>query len=254
VAKQRFRLGGALPCHYGYFGEGFFGSEVSQAWDSMLARRTQYVVVVDPAKYSIPPQVFNQALSRENFPVVLRNLETSALFAQEPPLVENPGILIFRRIQEAPTPFDRINRGRALSDRGLHEQALAELREATVLGPSNVEAWANLALAYERAGRFQEALSAGVRARQLSPRHYYVNLLLARVSFQLEEWRDVVSYAREAASDAPSATDQVNAWVLAARGAFQSGDSQSGCEFLRRAGLATSDARVPEAPKHSCDK
>jgi hypothetical protein len=58
VARQRFRRGGSLPCHYGYFEEGFFGSEVSQAWDSMLARQTQYVVVVDPAKYSTPRQVF----------------------------------------------------------------------------------------------------------------------------------------------------------------------------------------------------
>ena len=241
VAKQRFRRGGALPCHYGYFGEGFFGSRVSQAWDSMLARQTQYVVVVDPAKYSTPPQVFNQALSRENFPRVLQKLETSELFTQEPPLAEDAGILIFRRLDGVLTLFDHINRGRALSDQGLHEQAVADLQEATVLGPSNVEAWANLALAYERAGRFQEAISAGVRARQLSPRHYYVNLGLARVSFQLEEWRDVVSYAREAASDAPSTADQANAWALAARGAFRSANSQLGCEFLQRAGLTTNN-------------
>jgi hypothetical protein len=97
VARQRFRRGGALPCHYDYFGEGFFGSEVSEAWDSMLARQTQYVVTVDPAKYSTPPQVANQALSRENFPRVLQKLETSELFTQEPPLVENTGILIFHR-------------------------------------------------------------------------------------------------------------------------------------------------------------
>ena len=273
VARQRFRRGGALPCHYGYFGEGFFGSEVSQAWDSMLARQTQYVVVVDPAKYSTPPQVANQALSRENFPRVLRKLETSELFTQEPPLVENTGILIFRRVEGVLTLFDHINRGRALSDRGLHEQAVADLQEATVLGPSNVEAWTNLAFAYERAGRFQEAISAGIRARQLSPRDHFINLMLARVSFQLEEWRDVVRYAREAASDAPSTANQANAWALAARGAFRSGDSQLGCEFLRRAetlrtwrgkilltlrraatGLTTNDDRVPEASSYTCDK
>jgi hypothetical protein len=254
VARQRFRRGGALPCHYGYFGEGFFGSEVSQAWDSMLARQAQYMVVVDPAKYSTPPQVFNQALSRENFPRVLRKLETSGLFTQEPPLVENTGILIFRRVEGVLTVADRITRGRALSDRGLHEQAVADLQEATVLGPSNVEAWANLALAYERAGRFREAISAGARARQLSPRHYYVNLGLARVSFELEQWRDVVRYARDAASDFPSTADQANAWALAARGAFRSGDSQGGCGFLRRAGLTINDNRVPEASSHTCDK
>jgi tetratricopeptide (TPR) repeat protein len=171
----------------------------------------------------------------------MQKLETSELFTQEPPLAEDTGILIFRRLDGALTFFDHINRGRSLSDQGLHEQAVAALQEATVLGPSNVEAWANLALVYERVGRFQEAISAGVRARQLSPRHYYVNLGLARVSFQLEEWSDVVSYAREAASDAPSTADQANAWALAARGAFRSGDSQLGCEFLQRAGLTTNN-------------
>jgi hypothetical protein len=101
VAERRFRRGGALPCHYGYLGDGFFGSEVSQAWDSLLARQTQYVVVVDPARYSTPSQVFNQTLSRENFPRVLRKLETSELFTQEPPLAENTGILIFHRVEGA---------------------------------------------------------------------------------------------------------------------------------------------------------
>jgi hypothetical protein len=101
VAERRFRQGGGLPCHYGYLGDGFFGSEVSQAWDSLLARQTQYVVVVDPARYSTPSQVFNQTLSRENFPRVLQKLQTSALFTQELPLAENTGILIFHRVEGA---------------------------------------------------------------------------------------------------------------------------------------------------------
>jgi len=254
VAKQRFRRGGSLSCHYGYFGDGFFGSEVSQAWESMLSHQTQYVVVVDPAKYSTPPQVFNRALSRDNFPIVLRKLETSEFFTLEQPLREDSGILIFHRVEGVLSLFDRINRGRAYSDRGLHEQAVTDLRQATTQGPTNVEAWANLAFAYERAGRFQEAIAAGLRARQLSPRHHYVNLVLARVSFQLEQWRDVVTYAREAAADAPSTADQVNARALAARGAFRSGDSQGGCEFLRQAGLSTKDERVAEASSHTCEK
>ena len=254
VAKQRFRRGGDLSCHYGYFGDGFFGSEVSKAWDSMLSRQTQFVVVVDPAKYSTPPQVFNQALSRDNFPIVLRKLESSEFFTLEQPLREDSGILIFHRIEGVLSLFDRINRGRAFSDRGLHEQAVTDLRQATTMEPTNVEAWANLAFAYERAGRFQEAIDAGVRARQLSPRHHYVNLVLARVFFQLEQWPDVVTYARDAASDAPSVAEQVNALTLAAKGAFRSGDAQGGCEFLRRAGLSAQDERVVEAASHTCEK
>ena len=49
AAKRRFRDGGALPCHYGYFGDNFFGAEVTRAWESMLSRETQFVVVLDPA-------------------------------------------------------------------------------------------------------------------------------------------------------------------------------------------------------------
>ena len=93
--------------------------------------------------------------------------------------------------------------GTCADDQGFHEQAVKVLREVTDLEPKNVKAWANLAFAYERAGRFQEAIAAGVRARQLSPRHHYVNLMLARVSFQLEQWRDAVTYARDADFSCP---------------------------------------------------
>ena len=99
----------------------------------MLARQTQFVVVVDPAKYSTPPQVFNQALSRENFPRVLQKLETSELFTHKPPLAEDTGILIFRRLDGVLTLFDYASTGDARC--GLHEQAVADLQEATVLGP-----------------------------------------------------------------------------------------------------------------------
>ena len=101
VAKQRLRNGGELPCQFGWLGDSFFGSDVATAWERILSRQAKYVVVVDPAVYTTPAQVFNQALSRDNFPVVLQKLQTSDLFEREPRLAEDPGVLIFRRVSPA---------------------------------------------------------------------------------------------------------------------------------------------------------
>jgi hypothetical protein len=98
MAKNSLWRGGGPSCRYGYLGDGFFGSNVSRAWDSLLSRHARYVVVVDPAVYPTPAQTANEALSRENYPVILRKLESSGLFELERRLVEDPGILIFRRV------------------------------------------------------------------------------------------------------------------------------------------------------------
>ena len=247
VAKQRLREGGELPCEYGYLGDGFFGADVEQAWQSLVTRRAQHVIVADPGVYPIPPQVFNRALSQENLPVVLRKLTTSGLFELDSRLPEDPGILIFRRV-------DHINRGRGLSDRGLHEQAIAILRTATTLEPTSVEAWANLALAYERGGGLQEAIAAGSQARQLDPDHYYVNMILARAFLQQKKWTQAMRHARDAASHAPGDLESVDALVLGARGAFQAGDSNAGCEFLRLARLRPSAKIRGELTTDVCEK
>jgi hypothetical protein len=246
VAKNRFRTGGDLPCHYGYFGEGFFGADVATAWDTMLGHQTEFVILADPAKYTTPPQVFNKALSQENFPQVLRRFETSGLYRLEQARPADAGVLIFRRVSGVPSVIDRINSGRALTDRGLHDQAIAELRNATTSAPTNVEAWANLAYAYERAGRFEEAIDAGMEVRKSNPRHHYVNLLMARAYSGLGRWRDVVTLAGEASVDAPGPADRVNALTLAAKGAFRLGQSQEGCALLRQAGLPPTGESVGE--------
>jgi hypothetical protein len=247
VAKRRLREGGDLPCEYGYLGDSFFGADVGRAWQSIVARRAQHVIVADPAVYPTPPQVFNQALSRENFPVVLLKLTTSELFELDSRLPEDPGILIFRRV-------DHIGKGRALSDRALHEQAIGFLRKATTLEPTNVEAWANLALAYEREGSLQAAIAAGSQARRLDPDHYYVNMILARAFFQQGKWAEVTGHAGDAASHAPGVRESVDALVLGARGAFRSGDSNAGCEFLRRAGLRPSAEILGKLTSDVCGK
>ena len=247
VAKHRWRHGGALPCQYGHLGDNFFGVEdVSRAWDSILSRQAQHVIVVDPALYPTPALVFNKALSRENFPILLRKLESSGFFELQPRLREDPGILIFRRV-------DRIAEGRSLSDRGRHEEAVALLREAATLEPTNAEAWANLAFAYERAGSFQEALAAAARANQLAPDHYYMDMILARVSLQNEKWTDVLRHAQDADSHAPSEPERAAALSLAATAAFRAGDAHGGCDFLRRSGQKPSAEILGNLPSDICE-
>jgi Tetratricopeptide repeat len=247
VAKNRLWRGGGQSCHYDYLGDGFFGSDVSRAWNSVLSHQARHVIVVDPAVYPTPAQTANEALSRQNFPIIFRQLETGGLFELDEGLVEDPGILIFRRV-------DHVGNGRALSDRGLHEQAVAVLRKATTLEPTNVEAWANLALACERQGSFQEAIAAATRARQLKPDHYYVDMTLARAFFQQKKWTEVVRNAQEAESHAPAVRERADALVLAARGAFRSRDVNGGCDFLRRAGLTPSSDILGELPSDACEK
>jgi hypothetical protein len=248
VAKQRWQYGGDLPCQYGYLGDNFFGVEdVSRAWESILSRKAQYVIVVDPAPYPTPAVVFNKALSRENGPILLQKLESSAVFELQPHLPEDPGILIFHRV-------DLITKGRTLSDRGHHEEAVALLRQAATLEPTNAEAWANLAFAYERAGRFQEAIAAGTRAIQLTPNHYYVDMILARVSFQENKWTEGVRHARDAESHAPAARERADALYLAVSGGFRSGDVEGGCNLLRQSGLKPGAEVFGNLPTDICEK
>ena len=124
-------------------------------------------------------------------------------------------------------------KGRALSDRGRHEQAIEELTKATALDPGNVEAWANLAFAYERQGNMPMAISAGSQARKLAPTHYYVNLGLARAFFQQKQWRAAVERAEDAVVQAPGASQRVEALFVAARSAFRARDATKGCTLLR---------------------
>jgi hypothetical protein len=98
VAKNRFWSKATHPpCYYDYVGDAFFGSTVPRAWNSLLARRARYFITADPSVYPPPRRPFNQVLSAQNFPVMLDTVRTSGSFVLEPPLREDPGILIFQR-------------------------------------------------------------------------------------------------------------------------------------------------------------
>ena len=105
VAKNSLLQNRRPPCYYGYLGVDFFGSTVADAWNSMLSNRARYFITVDPKIYMVPAFVLNKTLNQDNFPVILEKVQTSGLFEAEPPLREDPGILIFRRGNVA--SFDR---------------------------------------------------------------------------------------------------------------------------------------------------
>lgn len=97
AAKNSLLQNHRPPCYYGYLGVDFFGSTVADAWNSMLSNQARYFITVDPKIYPVPALVFNKTLNEDNFPVMLEKVQTSGLFEAEPPLREDPGILIFRR-------------------------------------------------------------------------------------------------------------------------------------------------------------
>jgi tetratricopeptide (TPR) repeat protein len=192
-----------------------------------MARNVRYYIGVDSSAYAVPTTSIDRVLNQLNDPI-LKRVERSGLFRREPGIAEHNGILMYKAV-------DYVTDGRALSDQGKHEEAIAELTRATILDRANVEAWANLALAYERQGSPQKAIAAGTEARRLNPGHYYVNLGLARSHAQLKEWADARARAEDAALKAPGVVEEVNAIVLAARSSFSAGNAERGCTLLQRA-------------------
>jgi hypothetical protein len=249
VAERNPWRPSALPlCNFHYAGGNFFGASAADTWRLMIADPVRYVITADPAVYAPLPRVWNTSLDPRNFGVLWANLTTTGHFKREPPLAEDPGIAIFRRV-------DQLAGGRALSDQGLHEQAIPVLRRVAAEQPSNVEAWANLALVYERAARFADAVEAGERALALNPGHYYVNLGLARVRVQRHEWKEAIVRGEAAAANAPSAERRADALLLAARASFRGGDRAHGCDLLRQvSGTPTDREILTEMSTNGCGR
>lgn len=215
-----------LRCYYDSLGY-YLESDPDKAWRKILSMRIRYYVTVDPDLYPVPPDALSQRLNLLNSPI-LEKVQTSGLFEPEPPLAEDPGILIFRRI-------DYISSGRELSDQGEHEQAIETLRKATSLEPSNAEAWANLGLAYSRQGRQEEAISAYRQVLKLNPDHYWAIHLLAQILYDQEQWADVTSLEQRAVKVAPDDQQHAASLALLARAYYQLGDTTRACNLFRQA-------------------
>jgi tetratricopeptide (TPR) repeat protein len=236
----------ALNCDFAAIG--YYDSDAERAWSQLMSIRIAYYIAVDSTVFPTQSTSLDSTLNQLNAPT-LKRIESSGLFQRERGIDGHEGILIFRRVDRV----DHVASGRALSDQGRHQQAIDELNIAARLDPHNVEAWANLALAYERAGDFPQAVSAGIRARSLDAGHYYVNLGLARAFMQQGEWTHAAGRAEDAAAHAPDPQHRVDALVMAAKAAFQIPDSRKGCTLLRRAeALPAGRLILDEGARHAC--
>ena len=246
AAAKRLAPRHKLACDYDAIA--YYDPDANDAWDRLMARNIKYYIGLDAAAYEIPSLAVDRTLNQLNGPI-LKRVEESGYFTREVGIPAHEGILVYRRVAF----IDHVTHGRALSDRGRHLEAIDELAKATVLEPTNVEAWANLALAYERDDNMEQAIAAATQARRLKPDHYYVNLGLARAYTRLGRWNDALARAEDAALNAPGTSEQVSALALAARSAFDSGNAPKGCRLLRRAAtLHSSPELMGELSGHRC--
>lgn len=230
---------GSVSCRYGYLGDSFFGDTPANTWAKLVMQRPRYLVIPDPRVYPPAEKAFNQALNPHNYPVILGKLRSSIIFFEEPPIAQNPGILVFRLV-------DFIYDGRRLSDEGRHQEAIGYLLQATKQEPKNAEAWANLQLAYLRNRQYQLAIDTGQRALDLVPQHYYVLRNMAE-TFQIEgNWAESLNFGGRALRLAPGPQAKVDISVLLARSHLKLRQQSSACAVLRAARTESEDKMVDE--------
>jgi len=80
-----------------------FSESPDKIWSWILSARIRYYVVITPDLHPVGADSHSQALNRNYLPM-LKKVQSSGLFELEPPLSEDPSILIFRRNEiEPPT-------------------------------------------------------------------------------------------------------------------------------------------------------
>jgi len=91
-----------VGCQYGSV-HNFFESDPDKVWNNILSAQIHYYITISPDSHPVPEDSYNQAINR-NYLAMLHKVQRSGLFELEPPLAEDPDILIFRR-----TEMNRIN-------------------------------------------------------------------------------------------------------------------------------------------------
>ena len=112
VAAKQFAVADRVRCAYTGIA-GYFDADVNAGWSRVLALNPHYYIATDPDIYPIPDDKISQAIDRLNLPL-LNRVETSGLFAPEPVLREDPGVMIFR--QETPGKQFRHAEASAMAD------------------------------------------------------------------------------------------------------------------------------------------
>ena len=69
---------------------------------------------------------------------------------------------------------EQVQFGIELAQKNLWKEAEFRWEKAVELDPTYPSAWNNLAIAYEQAGKFDDALKAYERARKLDPKNNYI--------------------------------------------------------------------------------
>ena len=83
-----------VGCQYGSV-HNFFEFDPDKVWSNILSVQFHYYVTIDPDLDPVPSDAGSQAVNRNYLPM-LKKVQSSGLFELEPPLAEEPGILIFR--------------------------------------------------------------------------------------------------------------------------------------------------------------
>jgi hypothetical protein len=94
TAAKKLAPSNRQRCYYEYLG--YVVSDLDKAWNHVLSLNPFYYITSDPKIYPISADKLDQAINQLNIPILMK-VQASGLFELEPPLPEDPGILIFRR-------------------------------------------------------------------------------------------------------------------------------------------------------------
>ncbi len=123
--------------------------------------------------------------------------------------------------------------GRFLSDRSRHDPAIDALLQATSLTPDNDNLWANLCLAYQRAGRPTAALESCRHALELNADHFWARVMSAEILASGKRWPEALQQARTAALSPPPSGGHTQHLVRCAHGAAEAGRGDQACDLLQ---------------------